>query len=70
MSQSRGIPRDQPAADGLQQALLDFAVSHSPAIFYIGILEGDAPVRFISGNVEEITGHPQSAFLTLSLIHI
>lgn len=51
------------AAGGGQEALLDYAVSHSPAVFYIADLKGQRPVRFISGNVEQVTGHPASAFL-------
>ena len=46
-----------------QRALLDFAVSHSPAIFYIAVLEVDRPVKFISSNVETITGHSAESFL-------
>lgn len=45
------------------QALLDFAVSQSPAVFYIAALDGERPVRFISANVKALTGHPASAFL-------
>jgi PAS domain S-box-containing protein len=51
------------AADEAQRALLDFAVSHSPAIFYVAEIEGHQPVRFISANVEQITGHKVAAFL-------
>lgn len=46
-----------------QQALLDFAVLQSPAVFYIAALDGDMPIRFISANVEALTGHKVSAFL-------
>jgi len=48
-----------------QQMLLDFAVSHSPAIFYIAELESGLPSKFISSNVETITGHPAASFLTI-----
>lgn len=51
------------AADEARRALLDFAVSHSPAIFYVAELGDKQPVRFISGNVETITGHKVSDFL-------
>jgi PAS domain-containing protein len=51
------------AADEAQRATLDFAVSHSPAIFYVAELAGKQPVRFISANVETITGHKVSAFI-------
>ena len=44
-------------------ALLDFAASQSPSIFYIGNLAGNASARFISANIEPITGHKQEAFL-------
>ncbi len=46
-----------------QETLLDFAVSQSPAVFYIAALGGERPVRFISANVEALTGHAASAFL-------
>jgi PAS domain S-box-containing protein len=46
-----------------QQALLDFAVSQSPAVFYIAALDGEKPIRFISANVEALTGHSPAAFL-------
>jgi PAS domain S-box-containing protein len=52
-----------PASEAQQRALLDFAVSQSSAIFYIADLAGDKPVRFISSNVQAITGHKPSAFL-------
>ena len=45
------------------QALLDFAVSQSPSMFYIGSLTGDRSPRFVSANVEAITGHRPAAFL-------
>ncbi|MGI9419160.1 MAG: PAS-domain containing protein [Geminicoccaceae bacterium] len=45
------------------QALLDFAVGQSPAIFYVSDTDGENPVRFISPNVEAITGHKPDAFL-------
>jgi PAS domain S-box-containing protein len=48
-----------------QQMLLDFAVSHSPAIFYIAELESGLPSKFISSNVETITGHSAASFLTI-----
>jgi PAS domain S-box-containing protein len=51
------------AADEAQRAMLDFAVSHSPAIFYVAELGGKQPIRFISANVEAITGHKVPDFL-------
>jgi len=56
-------PSDVGAPPDQQQTLLDFAVSHSPAIFYIAVLEAEQPVKFISKNVETITGHKVEAFL-------
>ena len=53
---------DQGALDR-ERTLLDFAVSRSPAIFYIADLDGERGVTFISSNVEAITGHAPSAFL-------
>jgi len=52
-----------PQSQAHQQTLLDFAVSQSSAIFYIAELAGDRPIRFISSNVEAITGHEPDAFL-------
>ncbi len=51
-------------SEAQQQALLDFAVSQSSAIFYIADMSGDSPVRFISSNVESITGHRPADFLS------
>ncbi len=48
---------------GKQDALLTYAVSQSPAIFYIAELTGDRRVTFISPNVETITGHKPDSFL-------
>lgn len=45
------------------QNLLDFAVSNSPVIFYIAEVGSEQPLKFISSNVEGITGHPASFFL-------
>ncbi len=53
----------QKTTDRGQDALLDYAVRHSPAVFYIAALEGERPVRFISDNIEQVTGHPATAFL-------
>ncbi len=63
MPQNPNGPRggDQPALDR-ERTLLDFAVSQSPAIFYIAELEGARRVTFISSNVEIITGHRPGAF--------
>ena len=52
-----------PASRARQQALLEFAVSQSSAVFYIAELTGDTPTRFISANVETITGHKPEDFL-------
>ncbi len=45
------------------QNLLDFAVSNSPVIFYIAEVGGVQPLKFISSNVEGITGHKPDMFL-------
>ena len=52
-----------PEPPDRDRALLDFAVSHSPVIFYLVELSREQPVRFISSNVLEITGHPCRRFL-------
>ncbi|MCP5153127.1 MAG: PAS domain S-box protein [Ectothiorhodospiraceae bacterium] len=54
---------DQDPALSHQRALLDFAVSHSAVVFYVASLADGQPLRYISANVETITGHPQRAFL-------
>ena len=46
-----------------RQALLDFAISQSSAIFYIADLAGGRPVRFIGQNVKALTGFEPEAFL-------
>ena len=46
-----------------QQALLDFAASQTSVIFYIADLTGASPLRFISTNVEAMTGHAVRSFL-------
>ncbi|HSH40715.1 MAG TPA: PAS domain S-box protein, partial [Arenicellales bacterium] len=48
------------AAD--RHELLSFAVANSRVIFYVADTGGDNAVRFISANVEAITGHPPDAF--------
>lgn len=50
--------------DNRQQALLEFVVAQSSVVFYIADLDGDTPVRFISSNVETITGHKPSDFVS------
>jgi PAS domain S-box-containing protein len=45
------------------QAVLGFAMSRSSAVFYVRDLTGERPIRFISANVEAITGHKPAAFL-------
>ena len=54
-----------PQAAGAEspQAVLDYAVSRSPAIFYALDRRDKGRTTFISPNVEAITGRPQSAFL-------
>ena len=53
----------QTRHDAQREALLDFAISQSSAIFYIADLEGARPVRFIGENVKALTGHEPEAFL-------
>ena len=57
--------QDRPPAaiPDREQLLLDFAVSQSRAVFYIAELENDLPVRFISNNIEAITGHKPASFV-------
>ncbi len=50
-------------AQGPGQSLLDYAVSNSPVIFYIAEVGGLQPLKFISSNVEAITGHEPEMFL-------
>jgi len=52
-----------PAVSAQQEALFDFAVSQSSAIFYIAEFGGDRRLRYISSNVEAITGHCAASFL-------
>ena len=46
------------------QDLLNFAVSNSPTIFYIATLGKAQILKFISSNLETITGHTADTFLT------
>ena len=46
-----------------REAVLDFAISQSTAVFYIAELTGDRPTTFISSNVAPVTGHEVAAFL-------
>ncbi|MDX1512450.1 MAG: PAS domain S-box protein [Gammaproteobacteria bacterium] len=50
------------AASERGQTLLGFAVSQSPAIFYVADYGGDRPLHFISSNIETITGHAVASF--------
>lgn len=45
------------------QAVLGFALSRSSTVFYVRDLTGERPMRFISANVEAITGHKPATFL-------
>lgn len=51
------------AANNLAASLLEFAVQQSSVIYYIADFSGNCPVRFISSNVEIITGHKPEDFL-------
>ncbi len=55
--------RTRPAAADRGHALLDFAASHSPTIFYGAELGIHLPARYISSNVETITDHGVADFL-------
>lgn len=44
-------------------ALLALAVAHSPTVFYVASLDGAQGIRFISPNIERLTGHKPSDFL-------
>lgn len=57
-----------------RRALLDFAVNQSSTIFYIAEPQGQRRTRFISDNIEWLTGHTAEAFTRqpgygVSLIH-
>jgi len=57
----------EPSAEATlagQRALLDFAVTHSPAVFYLVELGGEYSCKFISANVESLTGHTPESFLS------
>jgi len=50
-----GAASSAPGED--QQALLNFAVAHAPTIHYVASLDGNQPCKFVSANVEAMTGH-------------
>ena len=52
-----------PESEDQRRALLDFLVSQTSAVFFIAAREVDRPLRYITANVEAVTGHPASAFL-------
>ncbi|MEE8123442.1 MAG: PAS-domain containing protein, partial [Alphaproteobacteria bacterium] len=67
--------KDDPGRkDGGEQDWLALAVARSPAIQYIaetnGACEAGTALRFVSENVEALTGHPASAFLKDPALHI
>lgn len=62
-SQGMTGPRTGTEAQGPGQSLLDYAVSNSPVIFYIAEVGGLQPLKFISSNIEAITGHEPEIFL-------
>ena len=74
-SRSRDNGSAKTLASDKQGALLDYAVSHSPAIFYVAEYRDERWVTFfISPNVETITGHKPAVFTEetgfgLSLVH-
>lgn len=53
------MPLDVPRG----QALLDFATTRSPVVFYIAHAKTNWPTTFISENVERITGHKATTLL-------
>ena len=63
MTERNGDAPARTRPDDRQQALLEFVVAQSSVVFYIASIEGDTPVRFISPNVETITGHKPADFL-------
>ena len=74
-SRSRNNGASAGIASDKRGALLDYAVSHSPAIFYVAEYRDDRWVTFfISPNVETITGHKPAVFTRetgfgLTLVH-
>ena len=52
-----------PTSEARRQALMDFALSQTSAVFYIADLDDARPIRYISENIETITGHQPDAFL-------
>jgi len=60
MHESDPLPSASP---GRQRALPDRAVSRASSIVYVATLAGERAIRFISPNVEAITGYAASAFL-------
>lgn len=46
-----------------EQLLLEFMLSDSPAIFYVAGADKERAIRFVSPNVETITGHSPDRFL-------
>lgn len=62
-SQGTMTPRTALETQGPGQSLLDYAVSNSPVIFYIAEVGGLQPLKFISSNIEKITGHEPDIFL-------
>ena len=61
-----GQEDDLGPKDGGEAAWLALAVAHAPAIHYVaevsGEVEAGPALRFLSTNVEAITGHPAAAF--------
>ncbi|TCT09276.1 PAS domain S-box-containing protein [Tepidamorphus gemmatus] len=60
------IRRGPPAAAGpidRDRMLLDFAMSQSPAVLYLGTLEEPGLVHFVSSNAQQVIGHPAARLL-------
>jgi PAS domain S-box-containing protein len=63
MQTDRSETTHSAKADAGRQALLEIAVSHCSAIFYVANLSPEQPYRYISPNVEAVTGHEAKSFL-------
>ena len=64
MQLAEAAKRSEPDSEAEHKnRILDFAVSRSPAIFYVADWDEMPYPTFVSSNVESITGHPVSAFL-------
>ncbi len=58
----RGVRANAGPVDR-ERMLLDFAVSQSPAVLYLGTLEEPGLVHFVSSNAQQVIGHPSVSLL-------